>query len=167
MRGLARCGALAVAATLACGEGSGPSTPPPASVSGCYAITLGPWSGPHTSIDPLSPLVLLDSTGTYLFENGRTLLRPWPTLALDFFDMAWWSQAEPDRLTLMYSASGYVGIRIDLRWRDAWVGKAEAYTDIVPPIEATASAQLDSIPCAWPGRARSGRVTSVVARRER
>lgn len=135
--------------TIACDSAAAPRPePPPASVLGCYDVTLGPWSGPRESPDPPPQLILTDSIGTVLFESGQTLVRGWPDPATIPLDFAWWTRPESDRVELIFS-SGYIGLRLHLTWNgEEWRGPIEAFTDVDPPIEATAQVRLTARPCA-------------------
>ena len=131
---------------LAC-DTSEPSTPP-VSVLGCYELTITNWSGPHESPDPPTPVILLDSLGSYLLETGRTLVRPAPLGSNMFFDMAWWSRPTAEELDVVFSAGGYVGVRMNLSWLGPfWSGRAEAFTDVAPSIQATATAMMRPVAC--------------------
>lgn len=133
---------------IACADTSGPSTPPPAAVLGCYDLTVSTWSGPHESPDPPPVVVLTDSIGTYLLETGRTLARPWPDPTAMPFDMAWWERPRPGRLDLVFTQGGFIGVRIILQWNGrSWSGQAEAFTDVAPPVEATTLALLVPTSC--------------------
>jgi hypothetical protein len=133
---------------VACTDSSGPSTPPPASVLGCYDLTVSTWSGLHESPDPPPVVILTDSIGSYLLESGRPLVRPWPDPAAMPFDMAWWERPSEGRLNLVFTQGGFIGIRIGLQWAGSrWSGQAEAFTDVAPPVEATTLALLVPTPC--------------------
>lgn len=139
----------AVLLAAACDAGTTTSHPsPPANVVGCYQLALGTWSASHESPDPPTTLILTDSLGSHLLENGRTLLRPWPDPSAMPFDMAWWSRSNDGALDLIFSLGGYVGVRMTLTWNGtAWSGTAEAYTDVQPSTQATASATLTGRSC--------------------
>jgi hypothetical protein len=139
--------ALPLAALLvAChGTPTQPTSVAPESVSGCYQLTLGPWTGAHEAENPPAVVLLLDSVGTFLLEAGRTLVRPSPVDTNAFAYMAWWARPAPDSLAVVFT-TGYVGIRLALSWRGSqWVGRADAFTDVQPSIEATASAALSAL----------------------
>lgn len=139
-------GTVLLAVVIAC-DASGP-TAPPASVLGCHSLTVTNWSGPHESPDPPTPVILLDSLGSYLLETGRTLARPAPLGTPMSFDMAWWSHPEREQLDVVFSAGGYVGIRLSLRWIGPyWSGPAEAYTDVGPSVQATGVAVMRAVTC--------------------
>jgi len=141
----------AVAALLSasgCSDSTGTTVQPPLSVVGCYALTVGKWSGAHESPDPPSSIVLLDSLGTYLLESGKLLARPYPLGTPMPFDMAWWSRPAEEQLDVVFSAGGYVGVRLHFIWSaDGWRGSAWAFTDVAPSIQATATSALTPRPC--------------------
>lgn len=137
-----------VALLLGCAAGSDPIAPAPQDVIGCYELTLGAWSAPHESPDPPSSITLLDSNGTYLLEEGRTLARPNPVDAPMSFDMAWWSRVAEEKLEVVFSNSGYVGVRFSFEWTGMrWAGTAVAFTDVVPMDQATAPSSLAQALC--------------------
>jgi hypothetical protein len=140
---------LLVMISAACEQSTdAPALPAPAEVLGCYQLSRGVWSGPHESPDPPDRLILTDSIGSYLLERGRTLLRSWPDPDAMPFDMAWWQRPHSDTLQLIFNNGGYIGVRLLLSWRgDDWRGRIEAYTDVVPPVQASSSARLISQPC--------------------
>jgi hypothetical protein len=66
------------------------------------------------------------------------------------FDMAFWTRLSPEHLDLVFTDGGYVGVRLHLvwGWGDAhWRGTAEAFTDVRPSIEATATSTLSPREC--------------------
>ncbi|HEX6536982.1 MAG TPA: hypothetical protein VF041_20520 [Gemmatimonadaceae bacterium] len=127
-----------------CSATTRPSTalPPP----GCYALTLGAWSAAHEADEPPATLRLLDSTGTDLLERGKQLVRPLePDSTFRYW--AWWEPHGADSLEVVFT-TGYVGVQLRLAARDAaWRGHAEAFTDVVPTLQATAQATLTDIAC--------------------
>lgn len=63
-------------------------------------------------------------------------------------NMAWWSRPAEDTLELMFSQDGYVGVRLHLAWTGArWAGRGEAFTDVLPAVQATANGSLTPKPC--------------------
>jgi hypothetical protein len=134
----------------ACADPAGVAMPAPASVIGCYALRLGTWSAPRDSPDPPPVVALLDSTGSYLLEKGKSLVRPHPLGSPMPFDMAFWTRLSPEHLDLVFTDGGYVGVRLHLvwGWGDAhWRGTAEAFTDVRPSIQATATSTLSPREC--------------------
>jgi hypothetical protein len=121
----------------------------PVSVVGCYVVSMGAWSGPHESPNPPTTISLLDSTGTYLLEAGKKLVRPHPVGATMPFNMAWWSRLSPEHLDIVFTSGGEIGVRLHLVWGwgdGSWSGTGVAYTDVSPGVQAVASAKLT--PCA-------------------
>lgn len=143
---------LVLACACACSSASGivAPEPSPGSVVGCYAVDLGRWSASRDSRDPPTRIALLDSIGTELLEKGHQLARPDPLSASMPFDMAWWKRLESEHLEVVFTAGGYVGVRLHLvwGWGDAtWRGTAEAFTDVSPSVQAVASATLSPRTC--------------------
>jgi hypothetical protein len=139
--------ALSLVALLGACRGSPtqPTSAAPELVTGCYQLTIGTWTAGHEAPDPPSVIVLLDSVGTFLLEAGRPLVRPSPVDTIAFGYMAWWARPVSDSLAIVFS-TGYVGIRLALSWRGSqWVGRADAFTDVQPSIEATSSAALSAL----------------------
>jgi hypothetical protein len=131
----------------ACDDAPGPGTPAPEAVTGCYTFRLGAWSGAHEAPEPPPAVRLMDSLGTFLLETGKPIVRPLPGDTLSYEYMAWWERPDPDSLWLYFS-TGYVGVFAGLHWQDdQWMGKAEAVTDIVPPVQARTSAALLPLAC--------------------
>ena len=137
-----------VAALLLLGCDHNPARPRPVSpelVAGCYALTLGGWTAAHEAPAPPAVIVLLDSIGTDLLEAGTTLVRPSPVDTNSFGYLAWWTRPVPDSLTVVFT-TGFVGVELRLAWTGtAWAGQASAFTDVAPPVQATAAASLTAL----------------------
>lgn len=118
----------------------------PDDVVGCYEVELGAWSGPHEAWDPPEVVVLMDSLGTFVLESGKHLVRPCPGDTTVMHYMAWWERPSADSLTLVFT-TGYVGIQGRLGRDGAqWTGHAEAFTDVAPFVQATATLSLRALP---------------------
>ena len=131
-----------------CSDPTGSALQPPLSVTGCYQVTLGRWSGAHESSDPPRSIVILDSLGSYLLENGNRLVRPYPLGTPMPFDMAWWTRGAEEQLDLVFTDGGYVGVRLHFVWSERrWEGSAWAFTDVSPSVQATASSALSPRTC--------------------
>lgn len=127
----------------ACSEATTSTIQPPLAVFGCHQLAIGKWSAPRESPDPPGVVVLLDSIGSYLLENGKLLVRPHPVGTPMPFDMAWWDRPFEEQLDLMFTDGGYVGVRLHFTWSGArWQGSAWAFTDVPPTLQAAASTTL-------------------------
>jgi hypothetical protein len=114
----------------------------PDDLVGCYQLELGEWSGPHEAWPPPGVVMLMDSLGTSPLESGRHLIRPCPGDTLVMHYKAWWERPAGDSLRVTFT-TGYVGILGRLRWDGArWTGRAEAFTDVDPFVQATATIGL-------------------------
>lgn len=123
---------------------------PPASVAGCYSVSMSAWSGPRTSPDLPAQIVLLDSIGSAGLERGELLARPNPLESDSAFTDAYWRRLQDEHLYIVFTNSGYVGIRANLVWGwgdDSWRGIARAFTDEPPYIEARAHIRLQPRLC--------------------
>jgi hypothetical protein len=141
----------ALAVTLvACGDGpSGPPTPTPSSVLGCYTVDFGVWSGSTPGLLPPRTIVLLDSLGTNFLEQNQTLVRAHPPGTPMGF-MAWWRRLESNHLTITFS-QGEGGVQLNLLWSPVhgnWQGTAQEFTDVTPSLVATTGARLAPRSCA-------------------
>ena len=142
-----KCLALSLAVLLmACRDTpTQPTSVAPELVTGCYQLTIGTWTAGHEAPDPPPVVLLLDSVGTFLLEAGQTLVRPSPVDTSTFGYMAWWARPASEPLVVVFT-TGYVGIHLALAWRGSqWAGRADAFTDVQPPIEATTSAALTAL----------------------
>ena len=143
---------IAAAVLVSCGDsGTGiVIRPAPQSVSGCYYVRLGKWSGPRESPNPPPAVELLDSLGTTFLEKGNSLVRSDPVSAPMPYDMAWWHRLDSNHLDVFFSAGGYSGVSLHLVWGwgdGSWGGTAEAYTDVGPSPQAIATANLAPKTC--------------------
>lgn len=138
--------AILILTLAACSDDTtAPNLEPP----GCYLLELGDWSGARESVDPPLAIRLLDDVGTDVLENGKTLARPVDPddPAFQFFEWAWWDKPMDTQLVVVFT-TGFTGIRLILtREATAWEGNAEAFTDVAPGVEATATARLSSASC--------------------
>ena len=129
----------------ACGDDPvGPGATPP----GCYAVTLGEWSGPREAADPPSVIRLTGELGDNGMSEGRTLVAGTDPADPLLYPWSWWENPEPDSLALVFTG-GFVGVTAGLRSTgdDEWRGTAQAFTDVAPAVEAEASIRLRRVSC--------------------
>jgi hypothetical protein len=145
---------LLLAISAACSdEPASPGASGP--VPGCYELALGPWRGGPPEAPGLPPTVrLIDSLGTDLLEQGKLLVRPVDSAAAATFPYwAWWEQPDADSLHVVFT-TGYVGVELHLAawsgWTGWWRGRADAFTDVQPSIQATTGVWLQPIACPSP-----------------
>jgi hypothetical protein len=129
----------------ACGDDpAGPGATP----LGCYAVTLGEWSAPREAVDPPGVVRLTGERGDDGMSEGRTLIAEADPADPLFYPWSWWENPEPDSLALVFTG-GFVGVTAGLRWAgdDEWRGRATAFTDVAPGVEANASISLRPVAC--------------------
>lgn len=121
----------------------------PASLAGCYTLSVGQWSGPKESSEPPTRIVLLDSTGTADGEAGMNLVRLDPITAPMPFPVAIWRRFDANHLQIAF-AMEFSGITLELVWGwgdGTWGGTATAWNDGPPGLEAVATARLHPRDC--------------------
>ncbi len=127
-----------------------------ADVAGCYRIRLGPWSGPFPSgwpdVHQPPPTFRLDSVPLPAPHDQGGFRRVSPDLAvlhgLTRFPPGW-KQVGRDSVHIYWS-TGFSGVELRLVHvsPDTLHGVAEAFYDVIGPVEPTAPAVAWKIPCA-------------------
>jgi hypothetical protein len=129
----------------ACAESS---TSPETPAGDCLTIELGAWNSELPEELPPLPerVALLDSLGSHILENGRTIVRQVPGYQLTNWAFAWWQTPSNDSLRVVFS-TGFTGTTLKLRRSGAtWLGEAEAFFDFTAEVH-TATAEMAPAAC--------------------